>query len=155
MNLSMGQLIIWVVFPYSALMVFLMGLIWKYDRGTEDTKKALHPLCSVAVYSSLIIQSILTASLIVSEGFSWLKWYVSFGLFQPETELLVQASYMLQVQVVISFLILFILPFTRFIVFVRVPKREVQQLFHLLVQQSKRQKADHVKVLVKEVFFHS
>ncbi|KAA9027535.1 respiratory nitrate reductase subunit gamma [Niallia endozanthoxylica] len=117
------NMILWVIYPYTVLIIVMMGRLWKCDFSQlYKGNKIFESIGTVLfiVVKALLWLSLLSgaASLFVSgvgnDLLDMLYWGISFISFRPNTDLIEKMSLLTQLHMMVLFTFFLVLSFTMF-----------------------------------------
>lgn len=126
MNLPMW--IVYVIFPYMMFLIFLMGLIWKYDQFEENETGAKESLSNWQSHIFLGLFVFVIGTGLIAKGLGtyeqinhMTKWFTSLVTFQPEMDWMLGSTWLFKIHGLLLFSLLGLLPFTKYINYITFP----------------------------------
>lgn len=123
LKMEIFNMILWVIYPYTVLIIVMMGRLWKCDFSQlYKGNKIFESIGTVLfiVVKALLWLSLLSgaASLFVSgvgnDLLDMLYWGISFISFRPNTDLIEKMSLLTQLHMMVLFTFFLVLSFTMF-----------------------------------------
>ncbi|RSK26448.1 hypothetical protein EJF36_06010 [Bacillus sp. HMF5848] len=120
----MLQFIVWVVYPYSVLFVFIMGLVWQYDYAIAgvNEKNIFKTTYSVRVLLNVLLVVIGTSFLFLNffetiqpDRQLLINWTVSILTLRPDVNSITQSTLVTKIHLFTFLTMLLMLPFTSYI----------------------------------------
>ncbi|WP_338449067.1 respiratory nitrate reductase subunit gamma [Niallia oryzisoli] len=119
--MEMFRMILWVIYPYTVLLIVMMGYLWKCDYSKiYNGNKTFERVCKVlfiAVKALLWLSLLSGAAALFESGkgndlLDMLYWGISFISFRPNTGLIEQMSWLAQMHIMVLFTFILVLSFT-------------------------------------------
>lgn len=117
--MEMLYILLWIVYPYCAAAIFVMGLVWHYDAATMQEGQWLKPsrLLRGTVKCLLALSFVTGIAIVVAGGVTkepqqLFRWVVSLVQFQPDLKLIENISILSQVHFILVTAFLLGLSFT-------------------------------------------
>jgi nitrate reductase gamma subunit len=117
-KMSISECLLWVVLPYSSLAIFIMGVIWQYEEKENYQNQRIQfyikEVCCIGV-------AVFVAATGVFSVFSYqlrnqlVDFMIGLAQFNPSIQLLEATSLLFKIHVLSICVLLFILPFTKYI----------------------------------------
>ncbi len=115
--MNLGHMIIWMVLPYMAIAILVMGIVWHYDDAyIRQCNESGRNLFEKAALSTLIVVGVSAAgSLFNGTAGIVLQWLISLAVLNPDIQLMANGALSDQVLGYSIFFFIVIWPFTRYI----------------------------------------
>ncbi|CAM3659772.1 respiratory nitrate reductase subunit gamma [Mesobacillus zeae] len=135
--MDIGQVLLWIVFPYSVGAIVAMGMIWQQDIPKDAEEAVGYTIQGkVLVFSVkllLLLSSISGLAIIfifglTDEPVQLLRWLLSMLQFQPDIDLVKNISLLSRAHLITAFLFLLLLAFTNKISYLFKPHLYVKRL---------------------------
>lgn len=123
LKMEIFNMILWVIYPYTVLIIVMMGRLWKCDFSQLYKGNKIFESISTILFivvKALLWLSLLSgaASLFVSgvgnDLLDMLYWGISFISFRPNTDLIEKMSLLTQLHMMVLFTFFLVLSFTMF-----------------------------------------
>lgn len=125
------QSLLWIVFPYSVVAIFGMGLIWQFETPGAKPWSVGEKILTISLIALLGLCTITGLAMVyVSDEYAqFFLWMISLVQLQPDMGLVMSISILPKIHFIIALLFLLSLAFSRQIVYLLKPHLLIKRVF--------------------------
>jgi nitrate reductase gamma subunit len=134
-KMEMLHVILWLIYPYTIMVIVVMGLVWQYDiaKVLDDSDVNLKTslflrkmITSVMCLSFITGLAVIFSSNIPNDPEHLFIWFMSLLQFNPDMNVIMNISILSQVHLFLVLTLVLLLSFTKYISFLFNPHRYIK-----------------------------